>query len=155
MARTKKMNENAFGQILKEFHAVGELVRARQNEKQAILDEFDSESKRFFFGRISEKALESSIRKTNKEIGRLDRELRSAISQARALGKRMDSLVTSQSPLTFRATLSGVSSGDGKKSKKKVVKKKVVKKAVKKVAAKKKVVKKVAKKPAKKSKKRR
>ncbi len=151
MARTKKMNEGTFGQILKEFHAVGELIRARQNEKQAILDEFDSESKRFFFGKISEKALESSIRKTNKEIGRLDREIRSAISQARLLGKRMDILVTAQSPLTFRATLSGISSGDGKKSKKKSRRKP----AAKKKAVKKRVVKKVAKKPAKKSKKKR
>ena len=115
MARTKKMNEGTFGQILKEFHAVGELIRARQNEKQAILDGFDSESKRFFFGKISEKALESSIRKTNSEINRLDRELRSAISNTKMLGKRMDNLVTSQSPLTFRATLSGISSGSGKK----------------------------------------
>ena len=149
MARTKKMNEGTFGQILKEFYAVGELIRARQNEEQAILDEFDSESKRFFFGKISEKALESSIRKTNKEIGRLDREVRSAISQARVLGKRMDSLLSAQSPLAFRATLSGISSGDGKKEKKKPKRKSVVKKKV----VEKKVVKKVAKKPEKKSKK--
>ncbi len=133
MARTKKMNEGTFAQILKEFHAVGELIRARQNEKQSILDEFDSESKRFFFGKISEKALESSIRKTNKEIGRLDREIRSSISNARMLGKRMDSLVTNQSPLSFKATLSGISRGGSDKGKVKP-KKKVAKKAVKKVA---------------------
>ena len=143
MDRTKKMNEATFGQILKEFHAVGELIRARQNEKQAILDEFDSESKRFFFGRISEKALESSIRKTNKEIGRLDREIRSSISNAKLLGKRMDTLVTNQSPLSFKATLSGMSRGGSDNGKVKP-KKKVVKKVVKKVA--KKVVKKVKKK---------
>lgn len=151
MARTKKMNEGTFAQILKEFHAIGELIRARQNEKQSILDEFDSESKRFFFGRISEKALESSIRKTNKEIGRLDREIRSSISNAKMLGKRMDTLVTNQSPLSFRATLSGISRGDAKvkaKPKKKAAKK-PVKKAVKKV------VKKVAKKAPKKVKKKR
>lgn len=146
MARTRKMNEVTFAQILKEFHAVGELIRARQNEKQAILDEFDSESRRFFFGKISEKALESSIRKTNKELGRLDRDIRSSISTARLLGKRMDMLVLSQNPLTFRATLSGISSGDGNK--------KAVKKAVKKVAkksvAKKKVVKEAPKKAKKK-----
>ena len=142
MARTKKMNEVTFAQILKEFHAVGELIRARQNEKQAILDEFDSESRRFFFGKISEKALESSIRKTNKELGRLDKEIRVAISNARLLGNRMNSLVTAQSPLTFRGTLSGISSGDGKKKAKKKAKKKVAKKPV----AKKKVAKKEAKK---------
>lgn len=142
MARTRKMNEVTFAQILKEFHAVGELIRARQNEKQAILDEFDSESRRFFFGKISEKALESSIRKTNTELGRLDREIRSSISTTRLLGKRMDTLVLSQNPLTFRATLSGISSGDGKKKAKKKAKKKVAKKSV----AKKKVVKEAPKK---------
>jgi hypothetical protein len=132
MATTKKMNEVTFAQILKEFHAIGELLRARQNEKQAILDGFDSESKRFFFGKISEKALESSIRKTNKELGRLDREIRSNISRGRQLGKRMDSLIASQSPLTFKATLSGISSGDRKKKHKKKHAKKSVKKSGKK-----------------------
>lgn len=146
MARTRKMNEVTFAQILKEFHAVGELIRARQNEKQAILDEFDSESRRFFFGKISEKALESSIRKTNTELGRLDREIRSSISTTRLLGKRMDTLVLSQNPLTFRATLSGISSGDGKKK----AKKKAVKKVAKKSVAKKKVVKEAPKKAKKK-----
>jgi predicted RND superfamily exporter protein len=127
MALVKKMNESAFAQILKEFHALGELIRARQDEKQAILDQFDSESKRFYFGKISEKALESSIKKTNKELNRLDREINQAISRANKLGSRMSSLIKSQKPKVFKATLSGISS---RVDKKKVKRKKVAKKKV-------------------------
>tara|TARA_B100000315_G_C14517985_1_gene560108 strand:- start:713 stop:1108 length:396 start_codon:yes stop_codon:yes gene_type:complete len=126
MVHVKKMNESAFAQILKEFHALGELIRARQDEKQAILDQFDSESKRFVFGKISEKALESSIRKTNKEINRLDREITKSMNRAKRLGERMAHLISAQKPLLFKATLSGISSK--REAKKRRVKRKPVKK---------------------------
>ncbi|MEX0932927.1 MAG: hypothetical protein WDZ77_02410 [Candidatus Pacearchaeota archaeon] len=140
MAQVKKMNEAAFAQILKEFHALGELIRARQDEKQAILNQFDSESKRFFFGKISERALESSVKKTNKEINRLDREITKNINQTRKLGSSMDGLVSAQKPATFKATLSGITSKVGKKEKS--VRKKAAKKSVKKTSKKKAVKKK-------------
>lgn len=115
MVKTKKMNEIAFAEILKEFHAVGELIRARQDEKQAILDQFDSESRRFFFGKVSVKALESSIKKANKEINRLDKEIKLNINKAKNLSGKMNGLVSSQAPKMFRATMSGVSGGESKK----------------------------------------
>jgi len=131
MPQVKKINESSFAQILKEFHALGELLRARQDEKQAILDEFESESKRFFFGRISEKALESSVRKTNKELNRLDRELTSSISKAKKLGDKLNRLVSLQKPVLFKATLSGISlkmAGKKKAVKRKPTKKKATRK---------------------------
>ena len=74
IANTKKMDESRFAKFVKEFNAVGELVRARQDEKQAVLDEFDGESKRYFFGKISEKTLLSSVAKlTRKLLSLMDR----------------------------------------------------------------------------------
>ena len=85
MVQTKKMNESFFAKMLKELNVAGELIRARQDEKQALLDEFDSECKRFFFGKISRKALESSVKKTNNELQRLNNEIRNNIARCRVV----------------------------------------------------------------------
>jgi hypothetical protein len=124
MAQVKRMNEAFFAQLLKDFNVVGELIRARQEEKQGVLDEFDAESKRFFFGKISEKALASSVKKTNAELSRLDSEIRKAISRAKGLSDRARKLTGDQAPVSFRATLSGIVSSVGKKVKKKKVRRK-------------------------------
>ena len=141
MVKSKKMNEELFARLHKELITTGELIRARQEEKQGLLDEFTAESKRFFFAKISERSLASSVKKTNKELQRLDKGIRAAMSRARVLADKVKSLIASQAPIGYRAALSGISSGKAKK--KKVVKKKAKKKVVKK---KKKVVKKKAKK---------
>lgn len=140
MVQTKKMNESFFAQLLKEFNVAGELIRARQEEKQGLLNEFDSESRRFFFGKISEKALASSVRKTNAELHRLDVEIRKNITKARSAADRAGRLTSAQAPHGFRATLSGITGGVKKK---KVVKKRapVKKKVVRKKPVEKKVVK--------------
>ncbi len=83
------------------------------------------ESKRFFFGKISEKALASSVKKTNAELSRLDSEIRKAISRAKALSDRARKLTGDQAPVSFRATLAGIVSSAGKKTKRKVKRKKV------------------------------
>ena len=126
MVQAKHMNEESFSKILKELNVAGELVRARQDEKQGLLDEFDAECKRFFFGKISERALASSVKKTNKELARLDKEIRQNISKARVAGDRASKLVSAQAPISYRATLSGISGG--KSNKKKAHKRKATKK---------------------------
>ena len=128
MVHIKRMNESFFAQILKDFNVAGELVRSRQEEKQGLLDEFDAECKRFFFGKISERALASSVKKTNKELARLDKDIRESIRKAKTAGERAMKLVSVQAPVIYKATLSGISGGD----KKKKAKKKPVKKASKK-----------------------
>ena len=117
MVKVRMMNEELFAKTLKEFNVAGELVRARQEEKQGLLDEFDTECRRFFFGKISEKALMSSVKKTNDELHRLDSEIRQNMSKARAAGDRASRLISAQAPVGFRATMSGLSGG-GKSTKK-------------------------------------
>ncbi len=128
MVQTKKMNESFFAKILKEFNVAGELIRARQEEKQGLLDDFDAECKRFFFGKISERALASSVKKANRELQRLDREIRQNITKARKAGDRAMKLTSVQAPIKYRATLSGISGGKTKAKKKKKSKKKKTKK---------------------------
>lgn len=128
MVKAKSMNEEVFAKLGKELTTAGELVRARQEEKQGLLDEFAAESKRFFFGKISERSLAASVNKTNKELQRLDRGIREAMSRSRNLCDKIKSLVAKQAPIGFKATVSGISGGTSnankKKSKKKAKKKK-------------------------------
>ena len=145
MAKAKMMNESAFEKLTKEFGALGELIRARQDEKQAILNEFDKERDRYKKGKISENTLASSVRKTNTELIRLDKNIRDIIQKALKISGNMNDSLRKQQPKVFRAKESGfVLQGSPKK--KKVVKRKTVKKK----SVKKKVVKKKA--PSKKSK---
>ncbi len=111
------MNEEFFAKTLKEFNVAGELVRARQEEKQGLLDEFDTECKRFFYGKISERALMSSVKKTNAELQRLDSEIRQNMHKAHAAGGRAMSHISAQAPVHFRATLSGIVGGSAKPKK--------------------------------------
>lgn len=134
MVQTKKMNESLFEKLIKNMNVAGELVRARQDEKQAIMDQFIRENKRFIAGKISEKTLASSVKKTNREIARLDREIRNAISKAKGFSDKARKLTARQAPKSFRATLSGLSVGAKKRkaTKKKgaIKKRKPVKKAI-------------------------
>ena len=126
MVQAKKMNEGLFARLQKDFTVSGELVRARQEEKQGLLDEFDQESRRFFFGKISERALASSVKKTNNELKRLDASIRKNIARIKSVADRSSRLASAQAPIGYRATLSGLSGG-GKKAAKKKAKKKVSK----------------------------
>lgn len=137
MVQTKKMNESLFVRMQKDLTAAGELIRARQDEKQSLLNEFDAECKRYFFGKISQKALLSSVKKTNKELQRLDKSIRETIKQAKSLSTRELALVSNQAPISYKATLSGITGGT-KKSAKKSPKKKVAKKTMKKKVVRKK-----------------
>lgn len=140
MVKVRMMNEELFAKTLKEFNVAGELVRARQEEKQGLLDDFDSECRRFFFGKISERALMSSVKKTNKELQRLDKEIRQNMSKSRTAGNKALKIVSAQVPVNYRATLSGVVGGETKKKKrkkKKTTKRKIKKKTTKKATRKK------------------
>ena len=115
MVQVKRMNESFFAQLLKDLNVAAELIRARQEEKQGVLNEFDNECKRFFFGKISERALMSSVKKTNLELHRLDSEIRKNMARTRALSDRVSRLALAQAPVVFRATLSGIIGGSKKK----------------------------------------
>lgn len=121
------MNESAFEKLTNEFTSLGELIRARQDEKQTIMDEFDRERGRYKQGRISENTLASSTRKTNKELIRLDKNIRLVIQKAVLFSKKSNDFVSKQKPNVFRAHESGIKLATKRKG---VVKKKTVRKKV-------------------------
>jgi len=117
MVQTKKMNEELFSKFHKELTIAGELIRARQEEEQGLLDEFDAETKRYFFGKISERSLASSVKKTNNELKRLHNEIRKSIARLRHVSNRVSGLASAQVPIPYRANMSGISGAKVKKKK--------------------------------------
>jgi hypothetical protein len=128
MVKVKRMNESLFAKLHKELTIAGELIRARQEEKQGLLDEFDEEARRYFFGKISQKALTSSVKKTNVELKRLDASTRDAISRVRSVSANAVKLAGAQAPVGFRATLTGIIGGKVTKKKRKHARRKASRK---------------------------
>lgn len=107
-SKTKKLNESKLASIIKELHSFGELVRARQEEKQSVINEFNSEDRRFLVGKLSQRTVKSSIRKTGAELRRLNQEIRDTMKDSKKKLKEIDELISAQSPKRFRVSLSGV-----------------------------------------------
>ena len=110
MAKEKLMNQDAYEKIVKELTSYAELIRTRQNEKQSAMDSFDREVKRYRKGRISRKALASSVRRVNKELQKLDKEIRKGIADVKKTAKKVVSFASRQSPKKEKATMVGARS---------------------------------------------
>jgi len=141
MAKSKKMNEMAFAKLVKELNSVGEFILTRQDEKQAVMNDFDAERKRYIKGRISEDTLLSSSKKTNAELIKLDKSIRKAILKVGKISVNTRAFAIRQAPKVFRAGISGVKPISRKKKPKKAknAKRKVKKKPVRKSKSKVKV----------------
>ena len=116
MTQVKMMNEATFEKLVKEINSQGELIRTRQDEKQSVVNEFDKEKRRFTAGKISRATLTSSVVKTNRELVKLDSNIKAAIKKANTLSNRMDESLARQEPKAFRASESGFKLLDVKKS---------------------------------------
>ncbi len=118
MVKAKMMNEISFAKLVKELSALGELIRTRQEEKQAVINEFDKEKVRYGKGKISEDTMKSSSIKSNKEFSRINKDIRNAIIKSNKLDMRIKDFIKNQSPRTFIAKVSGISLRQSVKKKK-------------------------------------
>jgi len=124
MAKSKRLNASDFGNIVKEFTAYSELIKTRQGQKQAAMDSFDREVKASRAGKISKKALRSSVPRVNKVIRRLDKEIGKHIASIKSTSRRAVNFASRQRPKKVKATMQGIrSAGSGKKKAKKTRKK--------------------------------
>jgi len=108
MVEIKKVDNVKLSSLIREFNFLAELIRARQDEKQAVLDDFDSESKRYFFGKVSKNTLKSSASKTNKEISRLDKDIKKCISKAKKISNESMKMILNQTYKKVSATEKGI-----------------------------------------------
>ncbi|SRR6056297_576045 len=109
MVKVKRMDENSFVLLTKDLNILAELVRTRQEEKQAVLDEFEKEKERYSKGKIPEKAFNNIVKKTNMEIERLDKTIKDSIRKGLVKIRSVERLIEKQKPKNFKAKESGIS----------------------------------------------
>ncbi len=112
--QSKKMDESSYAKIVKEVNAVGEVIRTCQDEKQAVVDDFAKEKNRYSAGKISKKTLDSSAKKSNKELAELDKKIRSSIKKISDLSSRIRKFAVKQSPKAIR--VKGISNSKKRKT---------------------------------------
>ena len=119
MVQSKKINMSTFAGILEKVNSQGELIRSKQDQKQAVIDQFEREKQRYRKGKISQAALASSVRITNNQLIRLDKNIRETIAKHNRLSESSRKMVSNQSPKVFRAHLFGIRGNKKSSSKKK------------------------------------
>ena len=109
MATEKEMNQSEFEKIAKELTAYAETIRLRQDQKQTAINDFGKERKRYQGGKISKKALASSVPRIRKELQRLNKDIRKNINNLNRISERTKLFAQRQAPKSFRVSLSGIS----------------------------------------------
>ncbi len=115
MATEKRMNQSEFEKIAKEISAYAENIRTRQDQKQTAINDFGRERVRYHQGKISEKALASSVPRVRKELQRLNKEIRRNIRNLNKVAERTRKFAARQVPKNFTVSLTGVSASGKKK----------------------------------------
>lgn len=115
MAKEKRMNQSSYDKIVKELTSFGELISAHQDEKQSVMNDLYKEVKRFRTGKISRKALASSVPRVNLELNKIDKQIRSRITSIGKTLKKLRRFANNQRPKKFRATMAGVRTHSKKK----------------------------------------
>ena len=110
MPKIKKMDEGAFADKVDELNATGEMIRTKQEEKQAVMNEFEREKSRKKKGDISEKTLETSVKMTNEELSKIDKDIKKEVEKVEKTATIVKKIVEKQKPSKFKATESGVKS---------------------------------------------
>jgi hypothetical protein len=88
MVKAKKMNESAFAKILRSANVEGESIRAGQEKKEALMRDFNREQRRYKSGKISRKTLAASARRVNKNLVKLDKDIRRSISRVGSISRK-------------------------------------------------------------------
>ena len=116
MATEKTMDQSEFEKIAKELSAYAETIRSRQDQKQTTINDFGKERKRYHEGKISKKALATSVPRVRKELQRLNKDIRKNINNLNRVAARTKTFAQHQTPKNFKVSLSGVSGSAPKKA---------------------------------------
>ncbi len=108
MVKENNLNEELFDHCQKELTVFGEFLGAKQEEKQALMDQFIVEAGRYKHGEISTSAIESSVKRTNEELEKLDNSIKVQILEIKKFARKVMSLAEKQRPIKFSATPEGI-----------------------------------------------
>jgi hypothetical protein len=115
MPKVKKIDEKKLADKTDEIAAVGEMIREKEEEKQAAVDEFGKEKKRYDKGEVSEETLQSTAKKTTTELKKVDKEIKGDIKKVEKIADDVKEFVKKEKPQHMKASEGGVKSGQHKK----------------------------------------
>ncbi|MBR9678922.1 MAG: hypothetical protein GON13_01515 [Nanoarchaeota archaeon] len=143
MSKVKKTPINKFEEYIKKSIFNIEHIRTKQEEKQAVLDEYEKQHGRFADGRISKRAYNVSVKKNKALLSSIDSQIRSSINVTKKSLQSALKVTSKQVPIQFNVSLEGLTSPAKRvftNIKRKVSRKPAKRAPVKRKAVKKKVV---------------
>src|SRR3989338_359397 len=115
MVKEKKLSQQEYNRSVKQLPSYAELIETAQREKQAAMDDLDKEVRLFKSGKVSESSLALTVKRTNKELHRLDKKIRAYIKNVHSNSKKILNLTERQRPTPFKETIKGMKSSGLKK----------------------------------------
>jgi len=119
MAKEKRMNQTDFEKIAKDLTAFAEIIRAKQDQKQTMINDFAKERKRYHSGKISKKALAASVPRVRKDLQQLNNEIKKNIKNLHKVAEKTKKFAMRQSPKNFRVSLTNIKAASKKRKKSK------------------------------------
>jgi hypothetical protein len=102
------MDELGFQKIVKDLTVYAEVILAKKNQKQAVIDAFGKERKRFKAGKISKAGLRASVPRTKKELDKLDKSIRVNIQRLNSTAIKVKKFAAKQAPKKEKVSASGI-----------------------------------------------
>ena len=110
MPQVRKAPVPQFEEYIKKSITNIELIKTKQEEKQAILNEYEKQHSRFADGKISRTAFDVSVKENKKLLGGIDSEIRKSISSSKSALQSALKITSSQVPEKFNLSLEGLTS---------------------------------------------
>ena len=108
MIQISKINESRLDRLLREVVVRGEELRALQDEKQSVMDEFTNECERCRNGQISKQVLIESAKRVTSELASLDLKIRRNVRESQNHNKKVHVYLELHIPENYLATNDGL-----------------------------------------------
>lgn len=110
MVQIKKAPISKFEEHIKKSIADLELIKSKQEQKQAVLDEYEKQHKRYADGRISRRAYQIAVNKNRALLSSLDSQIKGSINTSKRALQNALRITAQQAPARFNVSLEGLKS---------------------------------------------
>ena len=108
MPQIKKAPVTKFEEYIKKAISNVEHIRTKQEEKQAVLDEYEKQHRRYSEGRISRRAYQIAINKNKALLKSLDTSIKRSIGSSKNALQSALKIASQQAPASFKVSMVGL-----------------------------------------------
>ena len=108
MPKVKKTPINKFEEYIKKSISNIEHIRTKQEEKQAVLNEYEKQHSRYADGRISKRAYNISVKKNKALLSSIDSQIKSSINVTKKSLQSALKITSKQAPIHFNVSMDGL-----------------------------------------------